>query len=124
MVERRTRGVQQSRAGYRILDERAAGLLYGRVRHPPFSTTGAMSTTLPRRLLRLTVGTCLPAALPAALAAQQPGARPGARAAAGPDTGERIPPSDTMPLHVVTHHAVTIDGQRVEYDATLGSIIL
>lgn len=83
-----------------------------------------MSTTHPRRLVRLAVGACLAAVLPAALAAQQPGARPGARAAAGPDTTERVPPSDTMPLRIVTHHAVTIDGQRVEYDATLGSIIL
>lgn len=33
-------------------------------------------------------------------------------------------PSLTKPERVVTHHAIVIDGQRIEYDATVGNIIL
>lgn len=76
-----------------------------------------------RPLGRLAIAACIAASLPALSIAQRPGA---ARAggAAGADSTPRVPVSDTTPLHIVTHHAVTIDGQRVEYDATLGSIIL
>ena len=56
-------------------------------------------------------------ALPVAAFAQR-GARPDAAPASAPDT---TAPAE---VHVTTQHSVTIGGQRVDYDATVGTIIL
>ena len=70
----------------------------------------------------------LAVAIPATATAQQ--RRPPARAAAEQhDTvtkpvADENPPSADKPQRVVTQHAITIGGQRIEYDATVGDIIL
>ena len=69
----------------------------------------------------------LAAAVPAAAVAQRTPANRAARAAAS-DTG-KIPtaassPAPVQPESVVTHHSITIGGQRIDYDARVGNIIL
>ena len=60
-------------------------------------------------------------ALPACAFAQRGrGARPAAPAAPGSPAESKAPPE----VHVVTQHSITLDGQRIDYDATVGSIIL
>ncbi len=65
------------------------------------------------RLLAPAVALLL-AMAPVAASAQQDSAR----SPAPPKT------ADAKPAHTVTHHTATIGGQRVDYEATLGSIIL
>lgn len=84
---------------------------------------------MPLHSIRTTLLVLIAAALPAAVAAQQrrpaPAQREAARGAA-PDSaaGPASSPSDTIPRRVVTQHTITIGGQHVDYDATVGDIIL
>ncbi|HEY9515251.1 MAG TPA: hypothetical protein VIQ74_06170 [Gemmatimonadaceae bacterium] len=75
----------------------------------------------------LALSLALAAAVPAAAVAQRSTADRAARSAA-PDTSKTptaaTSPSPTTPESVVTHHSITIDGQRIDYDATVGNIIL
>lgn len=59
------------------------------------------------------------ALLPTLLAAQQGGAPPSQQQRGGPQAMEA-----PEPAHWETHHQIQIQGQRVEYDAELGSVIL
>jgi carboxypeptidase C (cathepsin A) len=66
-------------------------------------------------------------AVPVAALAQQPAARASARGTVA-DTG-RIPtaasaPAPAEPESVVTHHSITVGGQRIDYTARVGNIIL
>jgi carboxypeptidase C (cathepsin A) len=67
------------------------------------------------------------AAMPVAAVAQRSPARSSARSAAA-DTG-KIPtaasaPAPAEPESVVTHHSITVGGQRIAYTARVGNIIL
>ena len=78
--------------------------------------------------LALLLAAAVPAVtVPTAAAAQRATARPGARNAT-PDTGVIPPaassPAPVQPESVVTHHSITIGGQRIDYDARVGNIIL
>jgi carboxypeptidase C (cathepsin A) len=66
-------------------------------------------------------------AVPVAALAQQPAARASARGTVA-DTG-RIPtaasaPAPAEPESVVTHHSITVGGQRIDYTARVGNIVL
>jgi carboxypeptidase C (cathepsin A) len=81
-----------------------------------------MPTTRPALLALI-----LAASVPTAAIAQRAPARPGARNAAA-DTSN-IPtaasaPAPAQPESVVTHHSITVGGQRIDYDARVGNIIL
>ncbi len=56
--------------------------------------------------------------LPATLLAQRGGARP---EATPPSSRDTVAPPE---VHVTTQHSATIGGQRVDYDATVGTIII
>ena len=67
------------------------------------------------------------ALLPSVLLAQRP--RPRAPSQSPADTAQAVqPPAPSAetptPVHVTTQHEVTINGQRIDYDATVGDIIL
>jgi carboxypeptidase C (cathepsin A) len=68
--------------------------------------------TLPSVLLAL-------AAAASSVAAQRQAPRDTSKVA-----GAATAPAPTTPEHVTTHHAIVIGGQRIEYDATVGNIIL
>jgi carboxypeptidase C (cathepsin A) len=71
----------------------------------------------------------LAAALPATTPAQQRrqpqrGAEPQRDSTAKPAPNAEASPSDDKVQRVVTQHSVVIGGQRIDYDATVGDIIL
>ena len=80
-------------------------------------------------LTRFSALLLLAAALPATSLAQQrrgpqPGAEPQRDSAAKPTPNADTSPSDDKVQRVTTQHSVVIGGQRIDYEATVGDIIL
>ena len=76
-----------------------------------------------RAALRLLLAVALPASLAAQERRREP-ARPMPPVAERPAAAHPAPAAADTEVHVVTQHAITIDGQRIDYDATVGDIIL